>query len=108
MPLKNTSFSYHCQTSIRSAGEETATICLCNNVITHIAQRPSPFLVFFFPGSAVPLNYVSYRIRVAGSFGSLLPQKKKNLVFIVITTVLVIIVTLITITVLPKLTLFWV
>lgn len=56
-----------------------------------------------FFGDAVPLNYIRYMCSEL-----IWTPITNNLVFIVITTMLVIIVTLITITVLPKLTLFWV
>lgn len=71
----------------------------------HIAQHLSPPL---FLGIAAFLSYIRYCKFVTPLFDFIRIPITNNLVFIVITTMLVIILTLITITVLPKLTLFWV
>lgn len=74
----------------QQSGSVIMSLCILHSTSHHYP---------FFFGSAVLLNYISYSICIPIT---------DRLVFIVITTMLVIIVTLITITVLPKLTLFWV
>lgn len=91
-------FNYHCQTSIQRTGKETATVWLCNNLILHIERHFSPLF-----WSKLILNKV---LHMCSKLIWILVTN--SLVLNVITTMLVIMVTLITITVLPKLTLFWV
>lgn len=93
-PLKYISSNSHCQASIQKSEQETATACVRDNVVMIIKQRLSPL----FPFGAAHLTGVTYVRHV----------NLNRPIVIVITTTLVMMVTLIAITVLPKLTLFWV